>query len=62
MMLVAALALLLCAAGASAGPAAHPVEITVGKNVTNDHVNKRWMGCHSDCKNKQFRLLLLFYG
>ena len=56
-MAAAALALLLCARSVSAVSAAAPVEITdpaapveitVGQNVTNDHVNKRWMGCHSD--------------
>jgi len=34
--------------GAAAGTSAAPTEITVSTNVTNPHVNKRWMGCHSD--------------
>jgi hypothetical protein len=33
---------------AAAGASAAPTEITVGTNVTNQHVNRRWMGCHSD--------------
>ena len=33
---------------AAAGVSARPTEISVGNNVTNPHVNRRWMGCHSD--------------
>ena len=38
-----------CVAAALFGAAAaSPTEIIVSSNVTNPHVNRRWMGCHSD--------------
>ena len=46
-----AMALLGGAGGTSAAPTGSvaPTEITlVATNVTNSHVNRRWMGCHSD--------------
>ena len=32
-----------------AAQAAVSIEVDV-HNVTNDHVSRRWMGCHSDCE------------